>query len=331
MIKKNILVIGAGTWGTAIANVLADNNNNNIYLSSIEPDTIEEINNKNSSQKYLPNIKLSKNLKAIANYDDFITKCDIVFIVVPSFIANQVFNDLSQKNNIPDNCSFVICSKGLDPNSLKILTNCFAESNKDKKYAVLSGPNFAIEVAQKMPTITNICSSDQKVSQDIIKALNNNYFKAIHDSQPVTAEICGIVKNILAIGCGIIDGLDLGVNSKAALITYGTQEIKILCKFFNCDGFIATPAGFGDIFLTCSSSKSRNNSLGNRLALGAKYHDIVKQTNATYEGAISASSIAKLCQKHSINLPLCLEINDIIYGSYSSCKIREKIVKILIN
>ncbi len=330
MVKKNILVIGAGTWGTAIANVLADNSNN-VVLSSIEEDVINEINSHHSTKKYLPNVELSPNLKAIGNYNEFLVSCDLIFIVVPSQVVAQVFKDLSQKKSIPKDCLFIICSKGLEPSSLNLLTDSFAELNPDKKYAVLSGPNFAIEVANRMPTITNICTTDQEISKPIIEALNNSYFKAIYDSQPVTAEICGIVKNILAIGCGIIDGLDLGVNAKAAIITYGTQEIKTLCRFFDCDGFIATPAGFGDIFLTCSSNKSRNNSLGRKLASGKKYKYIIKEEKTTFEGAISASSVCKLAQQNQINLPLCQTIHDIIYQDFSVDEIKQKIIKTLIN
>lgn len=330
MSKKNILVIGAGSWGTAIANVLADNEHN-IKISSIEPDIIEEINNRSTTNKYLPGVKLSPNLKAIASYANYIKECDFVFVVVPATVANHIFQEIAAIADISPKCLFVICSKGLDPESLQLLTDSFEKVNPNKECCILSGPNFAIEVASRMPSITNICSTNKESAQSVIDVLNNDYFKAIYDSQPITAEICGIVKNILAIGCGIVDGLELGVNSKAAIITYGTQEIKALCKFFDCNGFIATAAGFGDIFLTCSSTKSRNNSLGKKLASGEKFQQIVSNTSTTYEGAVSALSISKLCQKYDLNLPLCQLIHDIIYQNLDVEEIRQKVIKTLIN
>ena len=171
--QKNILVIGAGTWGTAIANVLAGNNHN-VLLSSIESDVVTEINDKHRSSKYLPNIILESNLKSAINYDDFAKDCDFIFIVVPSLVANEVFIDLSKKDFIPYKCSFVICSKGLNPDSLELLTDSFVKINKNRKYAILSGPNFAVEVAAKMPTITNICCEEVNLANDIISILNND-------------------------------------------------------------------------------------------------------------------------------------------------------------
>lgn len=330
MNKKNVLVIGAGTWGTAIANVVADNGHN-IFISSIESETIKEINENHTTSKYLPNVNLSKNLNAIGDYKDFIKECEFVFIVVPSFAINQVFNEISQITNIKKDCQFIICSKGIEPKSLKLMTDYFIETNPDKECSILSGPNFAIEVATRLPTITNICSNNEDSAKKIINILNNHYFTAIYDSQPITAEICGVIKNILAIGCGVIDGFELGVNAKAAIITYGTQEIKTLCKFFNCDGRIATAAGFGDLFLTCSSNKSRNNSLGRLLASGQKYNDLISTKKTTYEGASSALSVAKLCKTNNINLPICLAIHDIIYQDLTIEQIKEKLTTTIIN
>jgi glycerol-3-phosphate dehydrogenase (NAD(P)+) len=326
---KKTLVIGAGSWGLAIANTISINNNI-VKVSSIEDDIINEINKYKTAEKYLPNIKLSSNLSAINNYSDYIKDCDYIFIVVPSSAFKIISKQISNINGINPKCKFIICSKGLDPESLQLLSYCFLEYNSNKNYAILSGPNFAIEVASKLPTITNICCKYEDDANDIINLLNNDFFKAIYDNQPVTAEICGVIKNILAIGCGIIDEMNLGVNAKAAIITYGSQEIEKLGKYFNCSGKIVTAAGFGDIFLTCSSTKSRNNSLGRLLAQGNKYSDIISSSSITYEGALSALSIYRISQTANIELPLCNTIYEIIYKDLSLNEIKNKIIKTLI-
>ena len=221
--KTKVMVIGSGTWGTSLANHLAVNNCD-VYLNSIEKDVIDEINKKNSNSKYFPNLNLHKNIKAGIEFENDV---DFVFIVIPSIVAKSIFEKISI-TNFKKNCIFVICSKGFEDKSLSLLSDSFMHITKNKNYVVLSGPNFAIEVAKQMPTITTIASKNKKVAQKVIKILDNSNFKAQYFNDPRTAEICGIVKNILAIGCGIIDGLDLGFNAKSALVAKGINEIQLM-------------------------------------------------------------------------------------------------------
>ncbi|NBX52811.1 MAG: NAD(P)H-dependent glycerol-3-phosphate dehydrogenase [Proteobacteria bacterium] len=318
---KKIMVIGSGAWGTALANHIAINNHS-VFLNSIESDVIDEINNKNSNSKYLKNIKLHKNLSAGFEY---ISDADFVFLVVPSDVANTVFNKIA-KTKFKKNCIFVICSKGFEHKSLELLSDSFEKIVNNKNYAVLSGPNFAVEVAHEVPTVTTIASKNKKIATQIIKILNNKNFQAQYSFDPRTAEICGIIKNILAIGCGIVDGLGLGVNTKSALIVKGVFEIQLLCKKIEASTDVAIPAGFGDIFLTCSSNKSRNNSLGNLIALGKK-----PSKSITYEGASSAKIIVKYAKKHKLKLVLCEEISKIIFGSFSQSEIKSRLIKAILS
>ena len=327
-----ILVIGSGAWGSAIANLIAKNSFD-VFLSTIEKDVVAEVNNKNTNETYLPGLKFLPNITATLGFEDVISQVDAVFIVTPSNSCNIVFSqisDLKSQGKVKDDCSFVICSKGFEPKSLTLLSDAFEEITKIKDYAVLSGPNFAVEVADFLPTITAIASQNEVLANKIIKILDNENFKGQYSSSPKTAEICSIVKNIIAIGCGITDGLNLGVNTKSALVMKGVEEIQILCKKFNVSQDLANAAGFGDIFLTCSSSKSRNNSLGSLLAKGQSYQKITKETGKTYEGASSADSVAKICKKLALNLPLCAVINDIINNEFSSKQIEEKIIKAIL-
>jgi glycerol-3-phosphate dehydrogenase (NAD(P)+) len=228
--------------------------------------------------------------------------------VVPSVVIKDVFEKIS-KNNFKKTCGFVICSKGFEGKTLSLLSDSFERITKNKNYAVLSGPNFAVEVAREVPSVTTIASKNKKIAQKIIQILNNENFKALYFKDPRTAEICGIVKNILAIGCGMVDGLELGVNTKSALLVKGIAEIQALCKKIKASTDLANPAGFGDIFLTCSSTKSRNNSLGMLLALGKE-----PDKNTTYEGMNSAKIIVEFAKKYKLKLDLCEVISKITKG-----------------
>lgn len=318
--KEKILVIGAGAWGTSIANLIAKNSYE-VFLTANIPAVLAEINKTHTNKDYLPGIKLSPNLNAIPGLK---ADVDFVFIVVPSVHITPVFQQIS-KTKFKKNCSFVICSKGVEQKSLMLLSDSFEKITKIKDYAALSGPNFALEVANDAPSVTNIASHDKKLAQKVIKILNNNHFHAIYSSDPRTAEICGIVKNIIAIGCGMVDGLELGVNAKSALVMKGISEIQLLCKKMKASTDITNAAGFGDIFLTCSSSKSRNNSLGTLVAQGKGPKDGV-----TYEGAASAKAISALTKKLKLKLDLCEAINEILTRKFSSKQIEEKIIKAIL-
>jgi len=319
--NSKVMVIGSGTWGTALANHLAINNCA-VYLNSIDQDVINEINQKNSNSKYFPNLKLHKNIKAGSELKN---DSDLVFIVVPSVVIKDVFEKIS-KNNFKKTCGFVICSKGFEGKTLSLLSDSFERITKNKNYAVLSGPNFAVEVAREVPSVTTIASKNKKIAQKIIQILNNENFKALYFKDPRTAEICGIVKNILAIGCGMVDGLELGVNTKSALLVKGIAEIQALCKKIKASTDLANPAGFGDIFLTCSSTKSRNNSLGMLLALGKE-----PDKNTTYEGMNSAKIIVEFAKKYKLKLDLCEAISKIIVGKFSQNEIKSRLIKAILS
>lgn len=319
--KKKILVIGAGAWGTSLANLIAQNGNQ-VFLSAINEKVIKEINQNHTNKNYLSDINLSKNITAISGLK---TDVDFVFIVVPSSAAKSVFQQIAA-TKFSKNSIFVICSKGVESSSLKLLSDVFEEIAQNKNYAVLSGPNFAIEVASKLPTITTIASENKKLADKIIALLNNDYFQASYAKDPRSAEICAVVKNIIAIACGLIDGIDLGVNAKSAAVMQGIAEIQLLCKKLGAAENITNAAGFGDIFLTCSSEKSRNNSLGKLIATGGK---MLK--GKTYEGAVAAKLVTALAKKLKLRLDLCEAVNEILQGKFSKKQIREKITQAILH
>jgi glycerol-3-phosphate dehydrogenase (NAD(P)+) len=261
MISK-ILIIGSGSWGTALASHIAKQDLNNLKISvnlfTKRKELLNEINNFHTNQNSLPNLQIAKNITAIDSYDN---NYNFVFIATSSNKIIDTFNEISQKN-FSQNCIFVICTKGLISKSSEFISQAFTRIIKNKNLAILSGPNFATEVFLDLPTITTISTVSFNIFEKISILLDSEYFKSIYSPNVEFSELCSVMKNIMAIGCGIIEGLNLGVNAKSALVVKGINEISSLSKALNIDQDFLTPAGFGDIFLTCSSHKSRNFSLG---------------------------------------------------------------------
>ena len=326
---KKILVIGAGSWGTAIANLLADNSHQ-VFLSANNQSVIDEINNKSTNKKFLPDINLNSKIAAISDFSENLKSCDLVFLVIPSVAAAEVFKKIS-KVKFKKSCKFVICSKGIDKESLLFLGDLFEKLVKNKNYAVLSGPNFAIEVANRVPTITTIAAKNKNLAKEVIAVLKNKNFHPQYFKDPLTAEVCGVVKNIIAIACGIVDGLDLGVNAKSAIVLKGISEIQLLCKKLGASTDLVNAAGFGDIFLTCSSAKSRNNSLGTLLSKGRTYLEISKSSGKTFEGSASALSVAKIAKKLNLQLDLCEKVQKILTKKHTPTQIKSIITKLILS
>lgn len=326
---KKTLVIGAGAWGTALAQLISENCEE-VFLSANKAEIVAEINQKNRNEKFLPGVKLSKKITAILDFDKEISATDFVFIVTPSSAISSIFAKIAA-NKFKKSCRFVICSKGIETNSLQLLGDLFEKVTAYKNYAILSGPNFANEVAQGLPSITTIACKDKKLFNDIAKILNSERFCAQYCSDLRSIEIFGTIKNIIAIGCGIIDELSLGVNAKAALVMKGISETQLLCKKFKASSDVANAAGFGDIFLTCSSPKSRNNWLGSELAQGKTFKEISEKSGKTFEGAASAKAVAAIAKKLKLRLELCEVINEILSKKFDKKQIQTKITKAILS
>jgi glycerol-3-phosphate dehydrogenase (NAD(P)+) len=329
--KKKICVIGAGAWGTALANTLS-NNKSDVVLVANKKEIADEINLFHRN-KFLPNIKLSHDLRASTDIYGEIINSDFIFIVVPSSAVLDVLQKIRDAKKINKNFGLVMCSKGLEHSYLKLF-HSIIEEMFEQNYAILSGPNFAIEVANLEPTITTIASKNKDYAEKVAKLLKNDFLKTEVSDDVLTAEISSIVKNIIAISCGMIDGFLLGQNTKSALVVQGVREILILRntieKTKNPEKSLIFSSGFGDIFLTCGTTKSRNNALGFEIAKGKNYSEMDKNQK-TIEGALSAVSIAKFAKKLGIKLPLCETIGEILQENYTVNTIKQRLLGVLQN
>ena len=302
--NSKISVIGSGAWGCSIADLIAKNG---FDVSLFVRNKLDH--------------PISKNITIYSDFNQSVKKADFIFIVTPSSAVTTILEKLIGK--IDKKAIIVICSKGIENNGSKLFGQILTEKLTNN-YAILSGPNFASEVALKTPTITTIASNKKTIANTICNLLNNDYFLAIPSNDVITTSISGAVKNIIAIGCGIIDGLKLGDNAKAALVSKGAAEIGILSKKMGGKiENILSPAGFGDLFLTCSSTKSRNYSLGFMIGNGNNVQKILSDKNKTYEGAHAAKSVMTLTKKYKLNLILCTSIAKILANHLSKVEVKK--------
>ena len=236
----------------------------------------------------------------------------------------KFFKQISDK--ISQNSIIVVCSKGFS-NDGRLFSQIFQKQFPKQKFAVLSGPNFAIEVAQKKFATTTIAGEDLAAINKIHNAISTSYFSPKISQDVITTQVAGAIKNIIAIACGLVDGLDLGANFKAALINKGLEEICYISQSLGGKPLeeLSSPAVFGDLFLTCSSNKSRNYSYGINIASGNKD----KNFGVTCEGIRSAEILPKFLDKHpeidSSQIKLCLLVREVIFGNINISAIEQSI------
>lgn len=310
-IINKVAVLGGGAWGTALATVAAIAGRE-VTIFSRNRDVVENINKHHENPRNLNNIKLSDNIKAS---DDFsqLDGYDLIIITTSS----QYFKDNLKYLHSTSTKPVIIACKGIDHLSLKLMHELFLEYFPAKPVALLSGPNFAVEIIKQLPAVTTISSHDNRLNDQLIFALSSSYFRIYPNNDMVSTAIVGATKNILAIASGICIGKELGENARAALITRGISEITSLCvaKGGKADSMLS-PAGIGDIILTCGSMQSRNTKFGFDIATGKTIAEAMTDKNnqsITIEGYISAKSIILLAKQLDITLPIFEAVYKVLY------------------
>ena len=311
---KKIAVIGAGAWGTAIANLLA-NNGCQVVLWSFEAEVVAEINQKQQNNLYLSSVSLSSNISATNDFAD-LEGVQAVFTVVPAQFTKNTLSLLLQKNIISPDTPIVICSKGIENESLELLSQIIAKLFRKNPIAVMSGPNFAAEVALSSAAVTTIACQEQSVAKNIIALLENDNFKALACDDIIGAQIGGAIKNIIAIALGIANGLEMSESAKAALFTRGLNEMMELSIALGGESnTVLQPCVIGDLLLTCNSHKSRNMSLGYALGKGKSLSEVLSARNSVAEGVATTKAAKLLSEKLNLRLNLINIIYDILYNN----------------
>ncbi len=306
---NRIGVLGAGAWGTTISILLSKKNN--VLLWALEKKVVKDINLKHKNSLYLPKVKLSKKIIATSNLNDF-SEMDFLFVVIPVQYINQTLKKLTKVLN--PKCKIINAAKGIEINSIKLVSDVIKSNFPKNSLAILSGPNFAKEIAMGKPTASLIASktiSDSKIISDLI---SSSSLRPYLSNDIIGAQICGAMKNVYAIGCGIITGKQFGDNAVASIISRSFAEISLVCrKLGGKSETLMGLSGLGDLFLTCSSEKSRNFSLGLELAKGKTISSLLRSQRTVAEGAHTVKAIYKLSKKLKIDLPINNEIYKILY------------------
>ena len=303
--NTKIGIIGAGAWGTALSNILAKNQN--VILWAKEKNVCDNINKNRENKRFLPKIKLSKKINCTTEIND-ICNCDILFLVIPVQYLSSVLSKL--KNSLDTKTIFVCCSKGLEMNSLKLPSQIVSSIFPKNKIAIISGPNFANEIAKGLPAATVVASKNEEVSKKIANLIKSPTLRPYLSSDIIGSQIAGALKNIYAIASGIVVGKKYGENAVASIISRSFAEISTVAKSMNAKkSTLAGLSGMGDLFLTCSSKESRNFSLGIDLAKGKTLNEIIQKKFSIAEGAFTVRALKKLADKEKLDLP----INEAVY------------------
>lgn len=309
-----VAVLGAGSFGTSLAMVLA-HNDHEVNIWSHSKDTADVISKKRENSIYLPGITLQESIQASHNMEAMVKGCDAVLSVVPTQATREVWKNA--KKLIEPGRPIIVASKGIEQKTHllvnEIMLDILGEEAKGNLF-FLSGPSFAKELAEKKPTAITIAGYNQERIDEIQRIFFNKYFRAYGTNDVVGVELGGALKNIIALGTGISDGLGMGPNARAALITRGLAEIARLGKAKGADPMTFMGlAGLGDLVLTCTGDLSRNRQVGIRLAQGEKIDKILASMRQVAEGVPTTQSAFELSQKLGVSMPITEAAYHILY------------------
>lgn len=306
---KKISVIGAGAWGTALAEVIS-RQGNEVNLWAREGDVVKSINTSNTNDLYLPNIKLSKLIIAHNNITD-VLNCDLLLMVTPAQFMRSILNSL--KSCLNEEVPIVLCSKGIETETLNLMSEIAESIMPNNPLAVLSGPSFAIDVVNKKPTAVTLACKNPTIGKSIADSINLATFRPYLSEDVIGAQIGGATKNVIAIAAGVVEGQELGDSARAATIARGYSEInRLAVALGGQEETLAGLSGMGDLILTCNSETSRNFSLGMKLGQGLNAHEATNNLSSVAEGMYSAKAIDKLSKKLGIEMPITNAVNDLI-------------------
>lgn len=304
-------VIGAGSWGTAMAVHLAETGKDVLVWNKFE-DEIEKIKLDGENKKYLPGVKLSSKISFTSDMAEATRDAELVVFALPSPLTRMVAKDLSEY--IPEGKIIVNLSKGLEKESLKRLSQVLSEEIPQARIVAMSGPSHAEEVARKLPTTNVVASEDKDAALFVQSFVMNEYFRIYSSGDLVGVELGGALKNIIALCAGMSDGLGYGDNTKAALMTRGLEEIKRLGVEMGAQSetFLGL-SGMGDLIVTCTSMHSRNRRAGILLGKGKKLREVLDEVGMVVEGVNTAGAALELSKKYGVSMPIVEEANKILF------------------
>jgi glycerol-3-phosphate dehydrogenase (NAD(P)+) len=309
-----IAVIGAGSWGTTLADLLAAKGNA-VTLWCYEAKLAERMQRTRENDLYLPGFQLDESLEVTAEMEAAVADRQVLVFVSPSQVTRQVVQQALPFANSA--ALFVSAAKGIENDSLMLLSEVFAEllpEPQQDQVGYLSGPSFAREVSQKMPTAVVVAARKQEIAEQIQQLFSTAQFRVYSHNDIIGVELGGALKNVIALAAGVADGLGFGYNTRAALITRGLAEITRLgLKLGGAAETFAGLAGMGDLVLTCTGDLSRNRSVGIELGKGRRLKDVLAEMQMVAEGVKTTLSAYQLAQKQQVEVPIIEQMYQILY------------------
>ena len=307
---KRIGIIGAGAWGTALA-LVARRAGLDVIVQAHEAEVADAINASHENPLFLPGVALDEAIRATTDMTEAAAGVDALLLAVPAQFMRAVLGSLADEVGL--GVPAVICAKGIEQETSALMSEIAAEVLPETPVAVLSGPTFAAEVAADLPVAVTLATADGAIGAGISEALGSPRFRIYRSDDLIGVQIGGAVKNVLAIGCGIVQGRGLGDNARAALITRGLAEIVRLglAKGAKAETLMGL-SGIGDLTLTCNAMQSRNFSLGVALGEGRPLADILGTRTSVAEGVFSAASVTGLARRLDVDMPISLAVDGIL-------------------
>lgn len=319
-----IAVLGAGSWGTALALHLA-HSGQDVRLWSYDPTHITQLQHDGTNKRYLPDAAFPPSLHPTIDLADTLHQVSDILISVPSIGFKETL--LAIKPYITPSTRILCATKGIDYTSKKLLHELTYDLLGAQPFAVLSGPSYAKEVAKQLPTAVVVASHDANFAKDMVKRFNHNYFRTYLSEDVTGVEICGVVKNILAIAVGMSDGMGFGANARSAMITRGLAEMMRLGLALNAksETFLGL-AGVGDLVLTCTDDQSRNRRFGLALGQGKDPATAERDINQVVEGKRNAELVTELATKMAIDMPITQCVWDILQGTLTTSEAMQQLL-----
>ncbi|MGJ3232054.1 MAG: NAD(P)H-dependent glycerol-3-phosphate dehydrogenase [Oceanicaulis sp.] len=311
---QSIAVIGAGAWGTALAQTAAAAGRD-VTLWAREAEVAYAINSRRENPVFLKGVALNARIRAVQDLPET-AGCEAALLVTPAQHARKTLEALAP--SLPDGFPVVLCAKGFEQGSLALMTEVLRDAAPQARAAVLSGPSFAVDVAKGLPTAVTLACEDADLGEQLMTAVGSPGFRPYLSDDLIGAEAGGAVKNVLAIAAGIVEGKGLGKSAHAALIARGFAEMTRLGEALGGRReTLAGLCGLGDLVLTCSSPQSRNMSCGLALGRGEVLEDIMAARNAVTEGVATAPALVALAKREGVDMPICQAVDAVLSGGLS--------------
>ena len=304
-------VVGAGAWGTALADLLA-RNGETVTLWAYEPDVVKSINSSQENRRFLADATLHEGVRATGDLEAAVRGVDLIIFVTPSHVLRGIAKRAASA--VDDRATLVVASKGIERETLALMTDVVSQEMPRRPVVGLSGPSFAREVVQRQPTAVVAASRARDAAEQVQAALSSDAFRVYTHTDVLGVELGGSLKNVMAIATGMAEGLGLGYNPRAALITRGLAEMTRLGVALGADPLtFAGLAGIGDLVLTCTGALSRNRQLGMEIGQGNRLDDLLAGRETVAEGVYTTQSARALASREEIDMPIVAAVYRILF------------------